>query len=83
MTSKVSKWGNSLGLRLPKSLIQVLNLKDGSEVTITQQKGRIIIEPIQADLSMDELLVGMTETQVLSQYESTEARGKEKFWEDE
>ena len=31
---QVSKWGNSLAIRLPSSVVQVLNLKPGDEVEI-------------------------------------------------
>lgn len=32
--AKVSKWGNSLAVRLPKKVVDALNLKDGDEVNI-------------------------------------------------
>jgi antitoxin MazE len=31
---KVSKWGNSLAVRLPASLVESLNLKEGDEVVV-------------------------------------------------
>ena len=31
---QVSKWGNSLAVRLPASIVEVLQLKEGDEVTI-------------------------------------------------
>lgn len=82
MTTKVSKWGNSLGLRLPKNLIDDLNLRDGTAVKISRNDNKIIIEPKQQDLTMDELLNGMTKEKVISGFHSIESVGKEKFWED-
>jgi antitoxin MazE len=32
---QVAKWGNSLAIRLPKAVVEVLNLKAGDEVEIT------------------------------------------------
>jgi antitoxin MazE len=32
---RVAKWGNSLGVRLPRSVVEVLKLKDGDEIEIT------------------------------------------------
>jgi antitoxin MazE len=32
---RVSKWGNSLGIRLPSAVVQVLALKEGDEIEIT------------------------------------------------
>jgi len=31
---RVSKWGNSLAIRLPGAVVEVLNLKEGDEVDI-------------------------------------------------
>lgn len=31
---QVSKWGNSLAVRLPASVIEVLNLKEGDDIEI-------------------------------------------------
>jgi antitoxin MazE len=31
---RVSKWGNSLGIRLPASVVEVLDLKEGDEIEI-------------------------------------------------
>jgi antitoxin MazE len=31
---QVSKWGNSLAIRLPASVVQVLELKEGDEVEV-------------------------------------------------
>ncbi|MCI5048599.1 MAG: AbrB/MazE/SpoVT family DNA-binding domain-containing protein [Aquisalinus sp.] len=32
---QVSKWGNSLAIRLPASIVKLLDLKEGDEVNIT------------------------------------------------
>ena len=32
---QVAKWGNSLAVRLPQALVEVLKLKEGDEVEIT------------------------------------------------
>ena len=32
---QVSKWGNSLAVRLPQALVEALNLKEGDEIEIT------------------------------------------------
>ena len=35
MKVKIAKWGNSLGLRLPKAAVAEIGLKAGSEVEVT------------------------------------------------
>jgi len=32
---RVSKWGNSLAVRLPQAVVEALNLKEGDEIEIT------------------------------------------------
>ncbi len=32
---QVSKWGNSLAVRLPKAVVEALRLKEGDEIEIT------------------------------------------------
>ena len=32
---QVSKWGNSLAIRLPAAVVELLDLKDGDEIEIT------------------------------------------------
>ena len=43
---KLSKWGLSLGLRIPKELVKKYNLKNEEEVTIIPEKKGIKIIPI-------------------------------------
>jgi antitoxin MazE len=41
----VSKWGNSLAVRLPKALVDELGLKEGDEIdVVAARKGMIEIE---------------------------------------
>ena len=36
---RVSKWGNSLAVRLPKKVVEALDLKEGDEVNLGVQEG--------------------------------------------
>jgi antitoxin MazE len=38
---RVSKWGNSLAIRLPSSIVQALELKEGDEVEIYVADDRV------------------------------------------
>lgn len=44
--TKISKWGMSLGLRIPKELAQKYNFKDNGEVTMIPEKEGIKIIPV-------------------------------------
>jgi len=43
----VSKWGNSLAVRLPKALVEALNLSPGDELNVVEaSKDRIAVEKV-------------------------------------
>jgi antitoxin MazE len=41
-TMQVSKWGNSLAVRLPKALVDELGLKEGDELNVVAAKHDVI-----------------------------------------
>ncbi len=43
-TTKITKTGNSLAVRIPKKLADYLNLKDGKGVYVHPEKDKLIIE---------------------------------------
>ncbi len=45
MVTKVQRWGNSLGLRIPKSIAAEAQIEEGSEVDIAVQEGNLVITP--------------------------------------
>lgn len=50
---QVSKWGNSLAVRLPSSVVQALELKEGDDITIhiaDQRVFEIVKAPPRAEL---------------------------------
>ena len=63
MNSSIGQWGNSLAVRLPKHIVQALNLKANDRLQIKEEAGKIILEPIPElpELSLDELLSQVTE----------------------
>ena len=38
---QVSKWGNSLAVRLPSAVVEALELKEGDQIEIRIAKGRV------------------------------------------
>jgi antitoxin MazE len=61
MTTKIQKWGNSLGIRLPKALIESTPFSLGSEVIIEKKKSEIVLRLIKHKKpTLKELLKGMT-----------------------
>jgi antitoxin MazE len=44
MRVTVAKWGNSLGLRLPKQLVEELGLAPGSQLELAREGTRLVAE---------------------------------------
>ena len=53
MTGKISKWGNSLGLRIPKIAAEKLRLNDNDIVNIETKGNSIIIKPAKRQLTLE------------------------------
>jgi len=60
MQVQVSKWGNSLGVRVPKDVAAKLGLTEGSRVDVSVEGDRLVISTRRPVYALDELLVGMT-----------------------
>ncbi len=60
MQVQVARWGNSLGLRIPKDIAAQVGLREGVRVEIAAEEGRIIISPVRRRYVLAELLEGMT-----------------------
>jgi antitoxin MazE len=56
----VSKWGNSLGLRLPKALAAEVGVADGQVVEVRAEKGRLVIEPARKTYSLEQMMENVT-----------------------
>lgn len=61
MTTKVQKWGNSLGVRIPQKLAKKLAICDGSEVEISEGENGIMIKPVFSEPTLEELLSRVTD----------------------
>lgn len=57
MRTKVRKWGNSLGVRIPGVLAADARIAEGAEVEIIVRNGEIVIMPL---LSLSELVAAIT-----------------------
>lgn len=45
MKTNISKWGNSLGVRIPQAIAEEVGLSDGTAVELTVADHQIIIQP--------------------------------------
>ena len=55
MEAVIQKWGNSLGIRIPNSIVKELNLENGCHVEIVDDDGKILILPQEKKSLMQKL----------------------------
>jgi antitoxin MazE len=75
MSITVSKWGNSLGIRIPLGVAKEAGIGLGSPVRVSAQKGRIVVEPVVFDLAT--LVKGITPQNRHNEIETGPAVGEE------
>lgn len=77
MKTRVKKWGNSLGVRLPKSIAEQQSLTEGTGVTVAVKNNVIVIEATADEQTLDTLLNDMSLDSVHTETEWFEPRGNE------
>jgi antitoxin MazE len=78
MKSKLQKWGNSLAVRIPKSLVEEADIKQGSDLKLNVVNKKIIIEPTkESSYTLMSLLKRITKDNTHSEIESGKPKGNE------
>lgn len=60
MTTLLAKWGNSIALRIPKSVATELDVHDGDAVDVSVQDGAIVVRPSAPRYAIDDLAAQIT-----------------------
>jgi antitoxin MazE len=60
MTTQLAKWGNSLSVRLPKSVALEAQVDEGDTVDVSVRNGAIVIRPSRRTYSLDQLVARIT-----------------------
>jgi antitoxin MazE len=63
MKIQIGKWGNSLAVRIPSSVVKDLGLADGANLDVTTAEGALILKPARrrrAEHSLEDLLAGVS-----------------------
>jgi len=58
MLGKISKWGNSQGVRLPKDILSRAGISDTDCVEITAVGKKIVINKVDTEPSLEDLFLG-------------------------
>ncbi len=78
MFTRIQKWGNSLGLRIPKSFAREAGVEAGSAVDITFDNGCLIIRKAQLrSYRLQELLSGVNKDNLHEEIPTGDAVGRE------
>ena len=78
MQARVQKWGNSLAVRIPKSLALESQLGQNTLVEMSLEAGKIVLVPLApAELTLDQLLENVTPDNLHGETETGEAVGHE------
>lgn len=78
MITKIQKWGNSLGLRIPKSFATESGVEDGSDVDISLEEDKIIIRPMRASkYKLSDLLSQVRKDNLHEEISTGDALGRE------
>ncbi|MBN1534479.1 MAG: AbrB/MazE/SpoVT family DNA-binding domain-containing protein [Spirochaetes bacterium] len=75
MEVTVKKWGNSLGIRIPRAIAKDLNLRDGAAVEIEDRDGSIVISPRKTTLA--DMLSKVDAHNIHGEVDFGESAGKE------
>lgn len=47
MQTKIQKWGNSLGLRIPRSFAAEAQVEEGATVDLSVEDGHLLVRPLR------------------------------------
>lgn len=78
MRARVQRWGNSLGLRIPKAFAAEINVGEGSAVDLSVEDGDLVVRPApRSSYDIDALVRGITASNVHEPVDWGEAVGRE------
>ena len=78
MQTKIQKWGNSLGLRIPRSFAAEAQVEEGTTVDLSVDDGRLLIRPLQVRKhSLNALLRKVTRRNLHGELSTGRAVGRE------
>ena len=73
----LTRWGNSLGIRIPKAMTEKIGLTNGSRVDVQMEDDRIVISSTRPRYLLSDLLVGMTPDDMRGVFDWGEDVGRE------
>jgi len=78
MQSRITKWGNSLGLRIPLALAKQIGIADGQRIEMSLDKNRIVIQKAKP-YTLKQLLSEITPQNLHGEIHTGKRRGHEEW----
>jgi antitoxin MazE len=75
--ASLRKWGNSLAVRIPKTMADGIGLKAGAEIHLESTGDAILIRAAAPRYSLDQLVSGITTKNVHGETDTGPAVGRE------
>lgn len=79
MQTKIQRWGNSLGVRIPRSFAAEARVEAGSIVDISLEEGTLLIRPLRRRYSLRELLKKVTARNLHGEVDTGAPVGRESW----
>ena len=78
MEARLQKWGNSVGIRIPNSLLKSLNLSINDKINLVEEDNKIIItKSKKSKIDLKELFEKYNGENLAKAFEWDESVGKE------
>jgi antitoxin MazE len=77
MKAKIARWGNSLGVRIPRDIASRVGLSEGASVEIEAKNDRIVLSLSRPRYRLEELLTGVTPRAMRAAYDWGPDKGRE------
>jgi antitoxin MazE len=79
MFVQVARWGNSLGLRLPRAMARQIGVEAGGRVEILAEGDHLIVRLAPARWTLDDMLANMTPEAMGEAFDWGEDVGRERI----
>lgn len=79
LTVSVNKWGNSKGIRLPKSVTESLEIKDNDSLNVEIKDGAVVLTKQKKEITIEELFKDYKGGSFQTDLQEFESLGNEKW----
>jgi antitoxin MazE len=60
LRARIARWGNSLGVRIPKAVAKEVGLDEGTNVEVRVSGRNLVLAPAHREYNLKELVAGIT-----------------------